>query len=240
MRKIFLIIGLMSFSVFCYSDDREAAGPYYAFYHFSATNPAGVVAAMDKFWDSECGQKYPADAALNEEVFNGGYRSTHFIINTFRNAKEQQEAAEILRSCPSAIEFLNEMTAAGVVPDNQYIGLAPVDENDWGQDSVFSKWDLLVEPQDQSEYAAAFAEMTSSLSKDTDIRSYGLGTIGYGRDKFTHWVWFGARSVVEMDKINSQIAAHPAVVEFNSSVGSMRRVVNTTQVQTLKSYPRNN
>ena len=111
MRKIFLIIGLMSFSVFCYSDDREAAGPYYAFYHFLAASPAGVVAAMDKFWDSECGQKYPADAALNEEVFNGGYRSTHFIINTFRNAKEQQEAAEILRSCPSAIEFLNEMTS---------------------------------------------------------------------------------------------------------------------------------
>ena len=51
-------------------------------------------------------------------------------------------------------------------------------------------------------------------------------------------VW--CRSVVEMDKINSQIAAHPAVAEFNSSVGSMRRVVNTTQVQTLKSYPRNN
>ena len=145
-----------------------------------------------------------------------------------------------MRSCPSAITFLNEMSAAGVERVSQYIGMAPIDENDWGQDSVFSKWDLIVEPENQAEYAAAFAKMTTALSEDTDIRSYGLGSIGYGRNNFTNWVWFGARSIVEMDKINSQIMGHPAVVEFNKTAGSMRKVVNTTQVQTLKLYPRNN
>ena len=195
---------------------------------------------MDKFWASDCGKKYPADAGLNQEVFNGGYQSTHFIINTFRNAADQQEAAEIMRSCPSAITFLNEMAAAGVEGVSQYIGMAPIDENDWGQDSVFSKWDLIVEPQNQADYAAAFAKMTSALSEDTDIRSYGLGSIGYGRNNFTNWVWFGARSIVEMDKINSQIMVHPAVVEFNRTAGPMRKLVHTTQVQTLKLYPRNN
>ena len=43
-----------------------------------------------------------------------------------------------------------------------------------------------------------------------------------------------------MDKINSQIGGHPAAIEFNQAVGSIRTVVNTTQVQMLKVYPRNN
>ena len=240
MLKLILLSSLIIFSSSAFSDDHEMVGPYYAFYHFAAPDPAAVVAAMDKFWASDCGKKYPADAGLSQEVFNGGYQSTHFIINTFRNAKDQQEAAEILRSCPSAIAFLNEMTAAGVVPVSQYIGMAPIDENDWGQDSVFTKWDLVVEPQNQVEYAAAFANMTSALSENTDIRSYGLGSIGYGRDKFTNWVWFGAESIVEMDKINGQMRGHPAVIEFNRTAGPMREVVNTTLVQMLKLYPRNN
>ena len=240
MFKKMIYSTLILFSTSVFGDDHEMAGPFYAFYHFAAPDPTAVVAAMDKFWASDCGKKYPADAGLNQEVFNGGYQSTHFIINTFKNAADQQEAAEIMRSCPSAITFLNEMAAAGVERVSQYIGMAPIDENDWGQDSVFSKWDLIVEPQNQADYAAAFAKMTSALSEDTDIRSYGLGSIGYGRNNFTNWVWFGARSIVEMDKINSQIMSHPAVVEFNRTAGSMRKVVNTTQVQTLKLYPRNN
>jgi hypothetical protein len=131
------------------------------------------------------------------------------------------------------------MTAAGVVPVTQYMGMAPIDANDWGQDSVFTKYDINVQPQDQGSYAAAFGKMTDALSEDTDIRSYGLGGIGYGRDRFTNWVWFGARSVTEMDHINAQIAAHPATAEFNKTAGSMRTVVNTSLVQTLKIYPRN-
>jgi len=240
MLKLILSSALIFFTTSAFSDHHEMRGPYYAFYHFAAPDPAAVVDAMDKFWASDCGKKYPADAGLSQEVFNGGYQSTHFIINTFRNAKDQQEAAEILRSCPSAIAFLGEMTAAGVVPISQYIGMAPVDENDWGQDSVFTKYDLIVEPQNQAQYAAAFAKMATALSKNTDIRSYGLGSIGYGRDKFTNWVWFGARSIVEMDKINGQMMGHPAAVEFNQTVAPMRKVVNTTQVQMLKLYPRNN
>ena len=240
MLKKMICSALILLSTSVFGDDHGMAGPFYAFYHFAAPDPAAVVAAMDKFWASDCGKQYPADAGLNQELFNGGYQSTHFIINTFKNAADQQAAAEIMRSCPSAITFLNEMAAAGVEGVSQYIGMAPIDENDWGQDSVFSKWDLIVEPQNQADYAAAFAKMTSALSEDTDIRSYGLGSIGYGRNNFTNWVWFGARSIVEMDRINSQIMNHPAVAEFNRTAGPMRKVVNTTQVQTLKLYPRNN
>ncbi|MFL2536061.1 MAG: hypothetical protein ACJ0RQ_07540 [Candidatus Azotimanducaceae bacterium] len=239
MKQLFMLLAVVLFSGIAQADHHNERGPLYAFYHIQASNPDAVVVAMDKFWASDCGKQYPADAGLNQEVFNGGYQSTHFIINTFQNAADQEKASELLRTCPSAIEFLSEMTAAGVVPVTQYMGMAPIDANDWGQDSVFTKYDINVQPQDQGSYAAAFGKMTDALSEDTDIRSYGLGGIGYGRDRFTNWVWFGARSVTEMDHINAQIAAHPATAEFNKTAGSMRTVVNTSLVQTLKIYPRN-
>ncbi len=238
-RLIFAVIAVLISGV-TQADNQSERGPFYAFYHFTAPDPAAAMAAMDKFWASDCGQQYPADAGLMEEVFNGGYQSTHFIINTFQNAIDQQQAAEILRTCPSAIEFLGEMTAAGVMPVSQYIGSAPIDENDWGQDAVFTKYDIVVEPQNRAAYAAAFTKMTRALSKNTDLRSYGLGAVIYGRDKFTHWAWFGARSVVEMDHINGQMAEHAAVAKFNKTAGSLRTVVNTTLLQATKMYPRHN
>ena len=51
------------------------------------------------------------------------------------------------------------MAEAGVVGVRQYLGFAPIDENDWGQDSTFSKFDIVVQPQDQAPYAAAYDKM---------------------------------------------------------------------------------
>ena len=236
--RLLLALFLGVFGTQALADDHAQAGPFYAFYHIQSTNPAAVVAAMDKFWDSDCGKQYPADVALSEEVFNGGNTSTHFIINTFQNSEDQAKAAEIMRSCPDALVFLEELYGSGVVAVSQYMGPAAVDENDWTQDSVFSKFDIIVEPQNQAAYAAAYSEMMEKVSDDVDLRSYGLGSIYFGRDKFTHWVWTGGRSIPELSAISEKLLAHPAFADFNRKVGAMRTVVNTTQVQILKGYAR--
>ena len=237
--KIFSFLSLLFFPFTGWADDHSSTGPYYAFYHFSTPEPGKVVAALDKFWGSDCGKQYPADIGLSQEIFNGSYQSTHFVINTFQSAADQETAAEILRSCPTALEFQREMSEAGVVGVSQYLGFAPIDQNDWGKDTTFSKFDIVVEPQDQAAYAAAYGKMMSRVAEDRDVKSYGLGVVGFGRDKFTHWVWTGASSITELDAITQGISNHPAFAEFNQTVGEMRTVVNTTQLQMLKSYPRN-
>ena len=237
MKFVTVFISLLLSSQL-FADDLADGGPYYAFYHINATNPPAVVAAMDKFWASDCGKQYPADVALTQELFNGSYSSTHFIINTFQNSTDQAKAAEIMRSCPSAITFLQELASSGATPVMQYMGVAPIDVNDWSQDTVFSKFDIIVEPQDQATYAAAYMQMMTKASKDIDLRSYGLGVIYFGRDKFSHWVWTGARSIPELTAISNKLLTHPAFAEFNSSVGGMRTLVNTTQLQILKGYAR--
>ena len=235
MKKLMFLL-IVVFSNLVWADGHDESGPLYAFYHLQVGNPAALVNAMDTFWASDCGKQYPADVALSQEIFNGSYKSTHFIINTFQNSTDQAKAAEIMRSCPAAITFLQEIAASGTESTMQYMGFAPINENDWTQDSVFSKFDIIVEPQDQAAYASAYMEMMQKVSEDIELRSYGLGAIYFGRDKFTHWVWTGARSIPELSSITEKILAHPALASFNQSVGKMRTVVNTTQVQILKGY----
>jgi hypothetical protein len=236
--KIIVLLMSLVLSSFAVADDHADGGPFYAFYHLNVTNPAGVVEAMDKFWASDCGKQYPADVALSQELFNGGYASTHFIINTFQSIEDQSKAAEIMRSCPDSAVFLQALSASAQ-PVIEYLGPAPVDENDWGQDSAFSKFDIIVEPQDQAAYAAAYVKMMNAVGKDIDLRSYGLGAVFFGRDKFTHWVWTGGRTQAELAAISQQMLSHPAFAAFNAEVADMRTVVNTSQIQTLKVYPRN-
>ena len=81
-----------------------------------------MVVAADKSYASDSGKAYPADVGLAEEVFNGAYQSTHFFISTYQNAVDQEKAAEIFRSCPSSLEFLADLNAAGVIPTREYLG----------------------------------------------------------------------------------------------------------------------
>ena len=81
--------------------------------------------------------------------------------------------------------------------------------------------------------------MMPRVVEDTDVKSYGLGVVGFGRDKFTHWVWMGASSITELDAITRGISSHPGFAEFNQAVAEMRTVVNTTQPQILKNCQKN-
>lgn len=238
VKEIVVLLLSILFPSLAVADDHTESGPFYAFYHLQVDNPAALVAAMDKFWASDCGKKYPADVGLSQELFNGSYTSTHFVINTFQSIEDQDNAAEIMRSCADAQIFLQEISASAQ-PVMEYMGPAPVDENDWGQDSAFSKFDIIVEPQNQAVYAAAYMKMMKAAGKDIKLRSYGLGAVFFGRDKFSHWVWTGARTQSELAAISEQLMAHPAFSAFNTEVGSMRTIVNTTQVQVLKNYARN-
>jgi hypothetical protein len=219
-------------------ESSDPNGPYYAFYHMQVAIPGAVVAAMDAFWESDCGKQYPADVALLQESFNGASSSTHFIINTFKTSEDQAKAGEIMRGCPTALAFLQALNVAGTVQTSQYMGAAPIDANDWSQDNVFSKYDIIVEPQNQQRYAAAYAKMMAKIGRDVELRSYGLGVIAFGRDSFTHWVWTGASSIPELNTISQRVNSHPAFEEFNQDVGRMRDLVNTSQNIVIKAYAR--
>ena len=237
---LFVVMSIfLSTSIFA-NDDDGVNGPYYAFYHLQVPNPGDLIDSMNRFWSSDCGKEYPADVALSQEIFNGSYTSTHFIINTFQNTADQAKAVEIMRSCKAGIKFLQEISSDGVIPTMQYMGYALIDENDWTQDTVFAKFDINIEPESEVAFANAYLKMMNEVFKDTYVRSFGLGAVYYGRDRFTHWVWTGAKSIPELTDIVIQRGTHPAYATFVNEVKDIRTVVNSTQVQILKGWARQN
>ena len=83
------------FSASSVSGNHSTGNQYLGLYYFSTPDADAVVAAMDKVHASDCGKRYPANMALAEQVFSGGYESTHFFLFNYANAEAQQEAAEI-------------------------------------------------------------------------------------------------------------------------------------------------
>ena len=238
MKQILFGVLCVLLSTSAFADDHDDSGPYYAFYHMEVADPAALVDSMNRFWSSDCGKQYPADVALAQESFNGSYLSTHFIINTFQNSADQAKAAEIMRSCAAGVQFLQELAAAGTIPTTQYMGFPLIDANDWTKDTVFAKYDIIVDPQNQAAYAASYAKMMKAVFKDSDVRSYGFGAVYFGRDKFTHWLWTGARSIPELSAIVKQRGTHPAFAKFINEVSGMRTFVNASQIQMLQDWAR--
>jgi hypothetical protein len=220
------------------ADDHTPPQQYLGFYYFSAPDPSAVVDAVDRFYASDCGKQYPADVALAEQVFNGSDPSTHFFLNTYRDAAAQQKAAEILRSCPAAIAFLGELAASGVVFTMEHLSFPLVAEGDSTEDFAFAKFDIKVEPQHQQTYAMAFTKMMASAAQDVALRSYGNNLAGFGNDKFTNSVSVGAATLTQLAQIQQALFAHPAYAAFSKETSDIRENVNTTQVLFIKSYPR--
>lgn len=236
--KLFVTLLTALSSTLALADYHRSNSKYYGFYHSVAPDPAAVVAETDKFSELDCGKTYSADVGLAEEVFNGAYQSTHFSINTYQNAADQQRVAEIFRRCPSAIELLADLNAVGVIPTREYLGFAPTEEGDWNQDLVSAKFDMIIEPQNQRAYAAAYAKIMSAAAQDVGLRSRGNDLVGFGEAVFTNWVYLGAETLTKLDQIQQALLTHPPYATFAKETAGMRVNVNTTQPQFLEAYPR--
>jgi hypothetical protein len=235
--KLLVMFIAAALSIPALSDNHSPENPYLGFYYFSAPNAESVVKAMDTFYESDCGKQYPADVALAEQVFNGGYESTHFFLNSYANAAAQQKAAEIFRTCPAALAFLTEMSEAGVVFTMEHLSFPLIAEGDSTQDFAFAKFDVKVAPQNQAAYAMALRKMMNAAAEDVDVRSYGNNLAMFGNDRFTNSVYVGAESLTQLEAIQQALFAHPAYAAFSKETADMRESVNTTQVLFVKSYP---
>ena len=219
-----------------FAEEQDDGPEMLGFYHFYAPDPAAVVAAMDKFWASDCGKEYPAEVALSAEVFNGGYPSSHFVLNTFPNAAAQEKAASILMGCPDGRTFLKDLQAAGVKPTTQYLGFHAAEGGNWREDTAFAKFDIVVEGQNQGLYVAAWKKMMAGVLEDIDVSSYGIGAVVFGNDKFSHWVYVSAKNSTELAATQQALLTHPDFQTFLKEAGGLRTNVNTTLVQILKGY----
>ena len=103
---------------------------------------------------------------------------------------------------------------------------------------MFAKFDVIIEPQNQRAYAAAYAKIMSAAAQDVGLRSRGNDLVGLGEAVFTNWVYLGAGTLTKLDQIQHALLTHPAYATFAKETAGMRVNVNTTQPQFLEAYPR--
>ena len=233
MKKILLTLLISSGLVFA-DDHGMEKDTYYAFFGIAANNPPAVVAAMDKFNASDCGQASPSSVALMGEAFNGNEPSTHTFVVTYEGAEEIDETLSIINACPEYAEFLTEMAAVSV-PTEQILNKVVYEVGDWTQERAFAVFEMNV--RNEASYLEAYKKFT-----DASVAS-GLLTGAFGiqraiaSSEYTHFAFIGAENMTElMGFMNSLDMDNPDFAEFQNSVRRNRSIVRRGIVVPIKGW----
>ena len=207
---------------------------YYAYYGISTTNPPAVVAAMDKFNASECGQKTPSSVALMAETFNGGEESTHTFVVTYEGSKVLDETLAILSTCPDYATFLTEMAEVSV-PTEQNLVKAVYEQGDWTKDTVFAVFEMNI--KNEEAYLTAYKTMTDKMvAKDQISGAYGVEKVVAGTD-FSHFAFIGAADTASlMETLALLDMKNPDFKEFQTAVRRNRSIVRRGIVNPIKAW----
>ena len=159
-------------------------------YDMIVTDPAGVVAAMNKLQASPTGQQSTARIFLNQYIANGESLATHQILVVYPSSEEMD--ANILRNAtsPDWAEFLADMQEVATVEAegvgqilamggdvDSPVATAPGRTNVYFQMSV----------SDPAAYASAWSDFTSA-NAGAGVVSYLSSVAAFGSNPSTHVV----------------------------------------------------
>ena len=171
------------------SSQQLPAQPFQTF-DMIVTDPAGVVAAMNKLQASPTGQQSTARVFLNQYIANGESLATHQILVVYPSSEEMD--ANLLRNAtsPDWAEFLADMQEVATVEAegvgqilamggdvDSPVATAPGRTNMYFQMSV----------SDPAAYASAWSDFTSA-NAGTGVVSYLSSVAAFGSNPTTHVV----------------------------------------------------
>ena len=171
------------------SSQQLLAQPFQTF-DMIVTDPAGVIAAMNKLQASPTGQQSTARVFLNQYIANGESLATHQILVVYPSSEEMD--ANILRNAtsPDWAEFLADMQEVATVEAegvgqilamggdvDSPVATAPGRTNMYFQMSV----------SDPAAYASAWSDFTSA-NAGTGVVSYLSSVAAFGSNPTTHVV----------------------------------------------------
>ena len=125
----------------------------------TVSNPPAVVAAMDKFMASECGQTAPFSVALMGEAFNGHEPQTHTFVVTYEGAQALNDTFATLSTCPEYGTFLTELSTVSVATE-QTLVKSVYEAGDWTQDTAFAVFEINVRNEASYIDAVSYTHLT--------------------------------------------------------------------------------
>ena len=181
---------LLSVFIFMLASQQVLAQQLFQTFDMIVTDPAGVVAAMNKLQSSPTGQQSTATVTLNQYIANGESLATHQILVVYSSTEAMD--ADLLRnaSSPDWAVFLSEMQEVATVEAEgvgQILAMGGDIDNPVatapGRTSVYYQMTV----SDPAAYASAWADFTSANAA-TGIVSYLSSVVAFGSNPVTHVV----------------------------------------------------
>ena len=159
-------------------------------YDLVVSNPAGVVAAMNKFVESPVGQQSTAAVYLNQYIANGAYQATHQILVVYPSPQEMDANLARNAGAPEWAEFMSEMNQVSQI-ESEGVGqilavggdLSSPLLTDPNRSSIYYQLSV----SDPAAYASAWSDFTEA-NADRGIVSYLSSITAFGSHPATHVV----------------------------------------------------
>ena len=159
-------------------------------YDLVVSNPAGVVAAMNKFVESPVGQQSTAAVYLNQYIANGAYQATHQILVVYPSPQEMDANLARNAAAPEWAEFMSEMNQVSQI-ESEGVGqilavggdLSSPLLTDPNRSSIYYQLSV----SDPAAYASAWSDFTEA-NADRGIVSYLSSITAFGSHPATHVV----------------------------------------------------
>ena len=176
--------------VFLLASQQVLAQQPFQTFDMIVTDPAGVVAAMDKLQASPTGQQSTARVILNQYLANGESLATHQILVVYPSTEEMD--ANIARNAlsPDWAEFLTEMQEVATVEAEgvgQILAVGGDINNSVATAIGRTNMYYQMSVSDPAAYASAWSDFTSA-NADTGVISYLSVVVAFGSNPSTHVV----------------------------------------------------
>jgi hypothetical protein len=158
-------------------------------YDIDASNPMGVIAAMDNFYASSTGQSASGSVTLYQYVANGDNSATHAFIVAFPNFEEMQSTFTRNALSQDWATFLVEVNSASDQVSSvmfRSTGLNGGDPSKVTSPNPASYW-TYISASDPSAYASAWQALTAQNS-NVDITTGLSEILAHGKSDITHVV----------------------------------------------------
>ena len=219
---------------------ETAADPlfYGQSYGFVVNDPAGFVAAMDEYRESEAGQSSPAMPVLVQNIVNGDYASTHQVSVFYPSTQAMDRSVAINSASPDWSKFQGKIRQlARPEWENVYaIQLAKVKKDPTTLDNAVSiVYAMTV--TDVAEYVSAFETLLESDEVKAFPGNIYLGqNIAAGNVPGTHFVTFVAESRGELIEHIMKVQGSPAMAIYSRAVAGIRTVEATNMFREVKRW----
>ena len=230
MKNLFaLAAGLLICTTALADNHMETQNTVYGqYFSLIVSDPAAVVAAMQKYRNSPTGQQMPSSVTLSQNVANGDLQGTHTVNVLYPSAEAMETGMQLSASSADSAEFRDAMRTVATVEGENLFTILMTKAN---REDMANPASMLfgLEVTDQAAFMKALNKLFESEAAANFPGNLNFGqVIAMGDNPTTHWVSFQAESVGALLKAVDAFMQSQDVADYAKNAGDFREITART------------